>query len=166
MSRSQQERLRRRGEVERISQLLQRFIEHLRSKDRSERTIKSYCSDLKLFARWFRETNREELTPQAMPPIDLREYKRYLLEDRGFKPATVNRRLVSTSAFCKWAEEQGLANGNPCDEISIVPEVRAASQPSNRDESLGSKWPDQHSWTCVFLLSQAAEIKSAEPHVS
>jgi len=89
-----------REEAERKSQLLQRFIEHLRSHDSSERTVKSYSSDLKLFAKWFYETNREELTPKSITPIDLREYKRYLLEDRGFKPATVNRRLASISAFC------------------------------------------------------------------
>jgi len=115
-----------RGEVGRNSRLLQQFIDHLRSHDRSERTIKSYSSDLKLFAKWFCETNREELTPQSITPIDLKEYKLYLLEDREFKPATVNRRLASISAFCKWAQEQGLADGNPCDEISIVPEVRTA----------------------------------------
>jgi len=126
MSDSQPERLRGREEVERISELLQRFIEHLRSHDRSERTIKSYSSDLRLFSVWFYESSREELTPKSITPIDLREYKRYLLEDRGFKPATVNRRLASISAFCKWAQEQGLADGNPCDEISIVPEVRTA----------------------------------------
>jgi len=115
-----------REEVEESSPLLQRFIEHLRSHDRSEQTTRSYSGDLKLFARWFCETNREELTPQSITPIDLREYKRYLLEDRGLKPATVNRRLASISAFCKWGEHQGLADGNPCDEISIVPEVRTA----------------------------------------
>jgi len=123
-----------RGEVERNSRLLQRFIEHLRSHYRSERTIRSYSSDLKLFARWFYETSREELTPKSITPIDLREYKRYLLEDRGFKPATVNRRLASISAFCKWAQEQSLADGNPCDEISIVPEVRTAPKWLTRRE--------------------------------
>jgi len=126
MSDSQPERLRGREEVERISELLRRFIEHLCSRGRNEQTTRSYSSDIKLFASWFYETNREELTPQSITPIDLREYKRYLLEGRKFKPATVNRRLASISAFCKWAEEQGLANGNPCDEISIVPEVRTA----------------------------------------
>ena len=88
MSDSQQERLWRRGEPEGISELLRRFIEHLRSHGRSEQTTRSYSSDLKLFARWFYETNREELTPKSITPIDLREYKRYLLEDRGLKPAT------------------------------------------------------------------------------
>jgi site-specific recombinase XerD len=115
-----------RGEIGRHPPFLQRFIEHLRSHDRSQRTIESYSSDLKLFAKWFYETNREELTLKSMTPIDLREYKRHLLEDRGFKPATVNRRLASISAFCRWAQEQGLADGNPYDEISIVPEVRTA----------------------------------------
>ena len=115
-----------RGEVERNAQLLQPFVEHLHSRDRSQRTIKSYSSDLKLFARWFYESNREQLTPKSITPIDLGEYKRHLLEGRGFKPATVNRRLASISAFCKWAQEQGLVDGNPCDEISVVPEVRTA----------------------------------------
>lgn len=123
-----------RGQVEPISELLQRFIEHLRSHDRSERTVKSHSSDLRLFARWFHKTNREEVTPQSITPIDPREYKRYLLEDRGFKPATVKRRLASISAFCQWAQEQGLADGNPCDEISIVPEVRTAPKWLTRTE--------------------------------
>lgn len=83
------------------------------------------------------ETNGEELTPQSITPIDVREYKRYLLEDRGFKPATVNRRLASISAFCKWGEQQGLANGNPCDEISIVPEVRTAPKWLTKGEQYG-----------------------------
>lgn len=109
MSRSQPERLRRRGEIERISRLHQRSIEHLRSHDRGERTVKSCPSDLKLFAEWFYETNGEEPAPQSITPIDLREYKRYLLDDRGFKPATVDRRLASISALRKWAQEQGLA---------------------------------------------------------
>ena len=127
MLQTQQKTSRReRGQVEPISELLQRFIEHLCSHDRSERTIKAYSSDLRLLARWFYEANREELTPQSITPIDLREYKRYLLEDRGFKPATVNRRIASISAFCNWAEEQGLVDGNPCDEISVVPEVGTA----------------------------------------
>ncbi len=127
MSQTQEETSSRgRGQVEQSSRVLQRFIEHLRSQDRSEWTIKSYFSDSRLFARWFYETNREELTPQSITPIDLREYKRYLLEDRGFKAATVNRRLASMAAFCKWAQEEGIADGNPCDEISIVPEVRTA----------------------------------------
>jgi len=129
MSRSQQERPRRRGQTERISELLQRFIKHLRSHHRSERTIKSYCSDLKLFAKWFYETNRKELPPKSITLIDLKEYKRYLLEDRGFKPATVNRRLASISAFCKWAQEQGLAElsatwvkiGSAVEEASEAP---------------------------------------------
>jgi len=75
-----------------------------------------------LLAKWFYETNREELAPQSITPIDLREYRRDLLEDQGFKTATVNRRLASISAFCEWVQEQGLADGNPCDEISIVTE--------------------------------------------
>lgn len=72
------------GEVERNLQLLQRFIEHLRSHDKSQQTISSYSSDLKLFGKWFHEINREELTRQSITPIDLREYKRYLLQHQGF----------------------------------------------------------------------------------
>ena len=98
MSRSQQEGPQRRGEVERISELLRRFIEHLRSHDRSEQTTRSYSSDLKLFAAWFYEISREELAPQSITLIDLREYKRYLLEDEGFKPATLNTRPCHISS--------------------------------------------------------------------
>ena len=90
MSRSQQERLRRRGQGERISELLQRFIKYLRSHDSNERTVKSYSSDLKLFAKWFYETNREELTPKSITPIDLREYKRYRQRQRALEGGRAN----------------------------------------------------------------------------
>jgi len=93
----------------------------------------------------FYETNREGLTPQSITPIDLRVYKRYLLENQGFKPAIVNRRLASISAFCKWAQEQGLADGNPCDETSIVPEVWAPP-----------KWPTKKEQYALIRAVQKA----------
>jgi site-specific recombinase XerD len=83
------------------SQPLVRFREYLRASDRSENTVEAYLRDLRLFGEWFQSSSGEHMTPQAITPIDVKEYKAYLLQVKGFKPATVNRRLASISAFCK-----------------------------------------------------------------
>ena len=41
--------------------LIETFIDYLIANDRSPATIKSYTSDLYLFAKWFEQNNHEEL---------------------------------------------------------------------------------------------------------
>ncbi|MBU1661278.1 MAG: site-specific integrase, partial [Chloroflexi bacterium] len=70
------------------------FTAYLQSQDRSPLTVKGYRSDLRSFARWFEQTNGEQLTPQAITPTDLREYRHHLLDVERRKASTINRRLT------------------------------------------------------------------------
>ena len=109
-----------------LKELLQRFEQHLVGEGKSPHTIVAYRRDLRLFATWFLQTNGKPLTPAAITPIDVRQYRGYLLTVNGRKPATVNRKLASLSAFCRWAREVGLIGANPAQGIAPVEEVRPA----------------------------------------
>lgn len=108
------------------TQPLARFGQYLRASDKSEHTIEAYLRDLRLFSEWFQNSNGDEMTPEAITPIDVREYKGYLLQVKASKPATVNRKLASISALCDWARKEGLIEANPAQGISIVQEVELA----------------------------------------
>jgi integrase/recombinase XerD len=103
-----------------------RFENFLVGEGRSKHTLIAYRRDLTLFDRWFTVSNGKPLTPDTITPIDVRQYRSYLLTVQERKPATVNRRLASLSAFCSWARTAGLISANPVDGIAQVKETRPA----------------------------------------
>lgn len=109
-----------------LIELLQRFESHLVGEGKSRHTLRAYARDLRLFAEWFSITNGTPLRPEAITPIDVRQYRSYLLTVKGSKPATANRKLASLSTFCRWAQEGGLIVANPAQGIAPVEEVRPA----------------------------------------
>jgi integrase/recombinase XerC len=81
--------------------VLEEFILHQKSFDKSDATIKSYRSDITKFATWFKETNSDAMSFRKITPTDLRQYKRFLISsDR--KPSTINRHLISIKVFLEW----------------------------------------------------------------
>ena len=113
---------------------LDRFRRHLVVAGKSPHTVKAYTRDLRIFAKWFATTNGKALTPEALTPIDAREYRSHLLTVKNYKPATVNRKLASLSAFCSWAKEAGLIPDNPIEGISQVEEVKPAPKWLDKNE--------------------------------
>lgn len=92
-------------------------------------TIRAYRQDLADFSTWFVALTGETFNPQAVTPLDIREYKRHL-QDRHTQPATVNRRLAALSTFFRWARAEGLVSGdNPTADVPGVDKVK-----------LGPKW--------------------------
>jgi len=111
------------------------FAENLKAEGLSENTLGSYLSDLRRFAQWFEETNGEAFKPEAITPIDVGEYKSYLQTIKGFKPATVNRRLAAIKHLCRWARGQKLIEENPASEIKGVPSAKTAPKALTRREA-------------------------------
>ena len=81
--------------------LIETFIDYLIANDRSPATIKSYTSDLYLFAKWFEEKNHEELKAKKITPTDLRQYKQHLI-DYPMKPSSINRKIGVLKTFVNW----------------------------------------------------------------
>lgn len=103
---------------------LDEFAAHLQSQERSEVTIRGYCSDMTLFARWFAGKYPTEFEIPQLTSDAVRAYKAYLLEQQA-KPQTVNRRLASLAAYAHWAMLAGhLPDGrNPVQGVRKVTAV-------------------------------------------
>ena len=98
-----------------MDKIKQQFARYLRQSERSPLTIKNYLSDIDGFGKWFLKINGDTLTPERVTPIDLREYKRFLVEERRLKPQSTNRKLIALSCFLKWCHQAGI--------IEHIPEV-------------------------------------------
>jgi site-specific recombinase XerD len=101
------------------------FAGHLESKGCSALTIKAYLSDVRAFAVWFTEENRQALTPDLITSTDLRAYRRWALENK-VAPATFNRRRATLSRLIEWAQAEGFLTYNPLAEVSNLPQADKA----------------------------------------
>jgi len=106
-----------------LNKILDEFVAHLQSQGISSQTAGNYQSDLRSFARWFEQTNSEQLTPQAITPTVLREYRRHLLDVERRKANTINRRMMGIKTYLKWAKETGQIERNPASNIKSLPRV-------------------------------------------
>ncbi len=89
----------------------QGFIESLEEKECSDNTISSYLSDINAFVKWF-EKEQGEFLPKLVTAIDIRDYKRHLVE-KDYKPKSVNRKLSTIRGFLTWAHEVKLTDSIP-----------------------------------------------------
>lgn len=108
------------------------FQNYLIGKDRSPNTIRCYLQDLSLFARWFEQSNGEQLDMRNLTTTDARLYRQYLQDRVRSKPATINRRLAMLRSFGEAMKSQGFMPTNP------VGEVRGITS-----QELGPKWLDR-----------------------
>ena len=97
----------------RVSDPIERFARFLAQAEHSPLTIKNYRGDLDAFAAWFEEVNGEPMEPAKVTPTDLRQFKRWLVEQRQLKPSSVNRKLATLKSFLTWAAAAGLTPGLP-----------------------------------------------------
>jgi len=113
---------------------LEQFSDYLHQQDRSRMTVKNYLHDLGQFARWFEQTNGRPPAPATITPTDVKEYRAYMQNVKGSRPATVNRRLRSLRAFCRWAVEAGLIAADPTAGIREVRQQRLGPKALDRTE--------------------------------
>ncbi len=85
------------------------------------RTSSNLCiRDLRFFADWILTTNSKPLSPERITPIDVRKARSRLLTVKNYRPAPVNRKLISPIAFCEWAGKAGLISASPMVRLSCV----------------------------------------------
>lgn len=100
------------------------YLEYLEQQGRSALTIKGYERDLAHFIAWFVKTGGEACAVAAITLMDVRAYRRFILEEQNLKASTVNRRLSALSSFMTWAMEQELIQQDPTQAVHRVPQVR------------------------------------------
>ncbi len=112
---------------------LTEFIISLRSAGDSDNTIRSYQTDLELFAAWYKETTGDDLWPDLVTSLDLSEYRQYMLTVKEYSPSTVNRKLAAIRAWLTWAQEAGLIDRLPV-MPKAVPRQKLAPRSLSRNE--------------------------------
>lgn len=112
---------------EELSQQYQQYL----APTKAPLSIRLYLRDAKLFCEWLRE--RGEDNPAAVTPLDAAEYRQHLLS-KGYKPATINRKIQTLRAFYAWLEQQGAVPDNPFRRTKNVPAQELAPRWLTRNE--------------------------------
>lgn len=114
------------GVGELVSVHLGSFEGWLRAKGKSERTIRAYAADVRSFALWFEQENRQGFEPGLVTSFDLVEYRRRSIEVERVSPATWNRRRASLIVLVSWAMGEGLLSYDPAKDLRPQAEVEQA----------------------------------------
>src|SRR5262245_41902259 len=83
------------------------FRSFLAAHDFAAPTVKAFGLDVRKFAKWFTEGNREPFTMKRVTTRDVSDFRDHLRRDQGQAVATVNRALVTIRRYFKWLAEQG-----------------------------------------------------------
>jgi len=102
---------------------IHRFVEYLVAEGYSGDTVRSYRSDLAVFARWFEGSSGEGLAAGVVTRNDVQRFIAHQRTVRKFAPATVNRRLVCLRRFFVWSIADGLREDDPTSGIGNVAAV-------------------------------------------
>lgn len=129
---------------------LNEFQAYLLAEDRSPVTIAGYVGDVKLFAQWYENHQKETLTPSDLTNEAVRGYKQYLLDQEN-KPKTINRRLAALAAYAHWLDQAGYVKNarNPVQGVKAV-----------RETALAPKWLDKKQ-RAALLRAVDKEVENA-----
>lgn len=94
--------------------LFERFLD---SQDFSDNSRKAMRQDIKKFARWFTQSNKESFVIGRVTTRDVTDFKQFLRRDKGQAVNTVNRCLVTLRRFFGWLEDQGHVPANPAKPV-------------------------------------------------
>ena len=95
---------------------IKNFLDGLKAKDRSHRTIQEYGADLRQFQAWYEEAENESLHAQDVGQGEVTRYKDWLRKN-GYKPATINRRLAALRSYYRWSRARGSTTLDPTEGI-------------------------------------------------
>ena len=102
--------------------------------DFAEGTRRLISLDIKQFAQWFADANREKFVIGRVTMRDVLDYRDHLRREKGQAVATVNRSLVLLRRFFGWLAEQGHIAANPAKGVKQL--KRQPLAPKGLDRSL------------------------------
>ncbi len=117
-----------------MNSVINQFTEYLAGQDKKPATIRAYRQTINNLAIWMEQTIGDSFSPANITPIDLAEYKRYLMHRH--RPATVNRAVAGIKVFCTWAANQGLISPGVAASLRRVPVGRQVPKWLDRKEQL------------------------------
>ncbi|MCL6612538.1 MAG: tyrosine-type recombinase/integrase [Peptococcaceae bacterium] len=116
-----------------MTNLAEKYLGELINDGKDEKTIISYRTTLNQFAKWFEETNGYT-DAEKVTPMDIKDFKQYMVTILERKPATVNKALVTLKGFFDWTAENGFTNFNPARKVKLVEKQKMAPKWLERTE--------------------------------
>jgi site-specific recombinase XerD len=101
-------------------QRLDQFLEQLRERGRSPRTLRAYELDWSQFASWYAEVNQEPFTLDRLTAMDVQDYITWGRQ-QGLKASTLNRRLAWLKQYATWGERQDIVSPEMRQRVKTVP---------------------------------------------
>jgi site-specific recombinase XerD len=101
-------------------QRLDQFLEQLRERGRSPRTLRAYELDWSQFASWYAEVNQEPFTLDRLTAMDVQDYITWGRQ-QGIKASTLNRRLAWLKQYATWGERQDIVSPEMRQRVKTVP---------------------------------------------
>ncbi|MFO0806137.1 MAG: tyrosine-type recombinase/integrase [Gemmataceae bacterium] len=105
----------------------------LTAHDYAADTRRAFRNDIRKFARWFAEANREPFVVGRVTTRDITDFRDHLRRDRQQAVATVNRALVTVRTLFGWLADQGRVPANPATPVKEL--RRQALAPKGLDRS-------------------------------
>lgn len=93
------------------------FAQFLSAHDFADDTRRAFTQDVRKFARWFSEANREPFKVGRVTVRDVTDFRQHLRHDLGQAVSTVNRALVTVRRFFRWLAEEGHVTANPAKKV-------------------------------------------------
>ncbi len=93
------------------------FSQFLDTHDFADDTRRAFRQDIRKFAGWFSESNREPFVVGRVTVRDVTDFKNHLRNDLGQAVSTVNRALVALRRFFRWLVEHGHVPSSPAKQV-------------------------------------------------
>ena len=93
------------------------FTSFLDSQDFARATRRAVTTDIRKFAEWFVQSNREGFRATRVTVRDVTDFRSFLREEKRQAVATVNRNLVSLRRFLGWLVDEGHLPLNPAKKV-------------------------------------------------
>ena len=93
------------------------FTSFLDSQDFARATRRAVATDIRKFAQWFTQSNREPFRASRVTVRDVTDFRSFLREEKRQAVATVNRCLVSLRRYFGWLVDEGHLPLNPAKAV-------------------------------------------------
>ena len=110
------------------------FGQYLASQDFSANTRRAVTQDVRKFARWFTEANKEPFRVSRVTTRDVTGFRDDLRRNQSQAVATVNRALVTVRRYLGWLAEQGHIPANPSQKVKELRQVQLAPKGLDRSQ--------------------------------
>ncbi len=95
----------------------QRFQQFLDAHDFSANSHRAFTLDLRRFAAWFTQANKERFCIARITTRDISDFKDWLRREQSQAVSTVNRALVTLRRYLGWLARQGVLPANPAQAV-------------------------------------------------